>query len=455
MKLKFKLSLFWSVYLSFCVGGLITLAIVFLVLDKLSEIDQNHDFYNDVSHFYQELEKERKQQKKPALQFYAQLKGVEHLPFRVYFSLKKSTLIPSETHYLTTINNTPIYIKSNGAMIAIFKLQSAGYVSFKDHENSILENEQEQDEQAQLNHNWDIEEYSVFIVLISLLLMSAAITFFTIKKLEQRLSNLVELYHDFGTGNLHVRANNQLPYPLNKLANGFNDMAALIEKKINEEKIFANTIPHELKTPLSRIQLATGILQQDDLTSAQLALLQNIETYVEEMDKLCQSIGVLSQLHRPQQQELQAINLAHLINERIEKLGQQNKLTINFIDNTPVTYQFTTNILLLQLVIDNLLSNASRHANQHIIVTLTLDEKVTLCIEDDGEGIASAKRDLVFLPYYRQDDSRSRDTGGFGLGLAIVKSCLHHLNGTIELDKSPTLKGARFCVYLPIQTIPA
>jgi two-component system sensor histidine kinase RstB len=72
-----------------------------------------------------------------------------------------------------------------------------------------------------------------------------------------------------------------------------------------------------------------------------------------------------------------------------------------------------------------------------------------VCVEDDGPGIAEDDRKRIFEAFARLDDSRTRASGGYGLGLSIVSRIAYWFGGRIEVDASPTLKGARFTMSWP------
>jgi signal transduction histidine kinase len=103
----------------------------------------------------------------------------------------------------------------------------------------------------------------------------------------------------------------------------------------------------------------------------------------------------------------------------------------------------------LRMLINNLLSNAIKYANAKISLETRVDnDKVKFIIEDDGIGISNEVRDKVLLPFYR-DDSQSQS--GYGIGLAFVQRIVTRFGGTIVIQKSPALGGAKITVSL-IQT---
>jgi len=103
----------------------------------------------------------------------------------------------------------------------------------------------------------------------------------------------------------------------------------------------------------------------------------------------------------------------------------------------------------LTRLVRNLISNAARHADTRVVLSLrTVGSEAVLLVEDDGPGIAEADRTRVFERFVRLEDSRSRDEGGAGLGLALVRAVVSAHGGSVMATDS-ALGGAAFEIRLP------
>jgi signal transduction histidine kinase len=103
----------------------------------------------------------------------------------------------------------------------------------------------------------------------------------------------------------------------------------------------------------------------------------------------------------------------------------------------------------LARMVRNLVENAARHAGSIVDIGLVEnDGRITLTVDDDGDGVPAADRQRIFERFTRTDSSRSRDTGGVGLGLAVVRATARRHGGEVLCLDSP-LGGARFEVSLP------
>ena len=108
---------------------------------------------------------------------------------------------------------------------------------------------------------------------------------------------------------------------------------------------------------------------------------------------------------------------------------------------------------LLGRAVDNLLSNAALYspAGARIRVrTLRLDGRPTLVVENTGVQIGAEALPRLFEPFYREEQSRNRRTGGSGLGLYLVKMILDRHGARCEIEN--ITDGVRARVIFPPET---
>jgi len=264
----------------------------------------------------------------------------------------------------------------------------------------------------------------------------------------EKLTKIDHISEQIGRGEFEVQKERELSAPLNKLAESLHLMASALSHKFNDSQVFAQAVPHELRTPLSRIQLATGILRQKSPSEDQLALIDNIDDYIDDIDELCSQIITFSKLsinNKPVPK--QSLNIGEFIHTRVQQLDLPSDKTVR-VSGTP-DIELAVNEVNLRLVVDNLLNNAGLYAVHQVVVTIEEDKNsVTLRVTDDGAGILDQDKADVFVPFARVDKSRNRKTGGLGLGLAITAAAVNTLNGSITIEDA-TPSGASFIVILP------
>jgi len=93
-----------------------------------------------------------------------------------------------------------------------------------------------------------------------------------------------------------------------------------------------------------------------------------------------------------------------------------------------------------EILMSNLIVNAIQHSIEGAEVCVDMQiigERAVVRVRDTGTGIATEALPHIFERFYREDSSRSRNTGGAGLGLAICKSIVQSVGGSISVESDP------------------
>jgi signal transduction histidine kinase len=230
---------------------------------------------------------------------------------------------------------------------------------------------------------------------------------------------------------------------LSVLARNLDEMSARLSGLIQSQKELTAALSHEMRTPLARIRFALAIVSQSsgDELEAELA---EINADVQEIDGLIASILNYARLDHPDlRMNWQLAPLAAWLRQTLDGCRQQQK-ALQIVGDDAVDAAWM-DPRLMALALSNLVVNACRYAREK--VTLTVSQhgaEYQLAVEDDGEGIPESARGSVFKAFTRLDTSRNRATGGHGLGLAIVTRIAALHGGTVAVDNSTALGGARF-----------
>ena len=133
-----------------------------------------------------------------------------------------------------------------------------------------------------------------------------------------------------------------------------------------------------------------------------------------------------------------------------EALKTQKEIHLNA---PPLTLTVEAERRYLHRVVQNLVGNAVRYGDHQVLVSGGINDSgmAYVCVEDDGPGIPEDERERVFEAFARLDDSRTRASGGYGLGLSIVSRIAYWFGGSVKVDQSPSLGGARFPI--PTSTV--
>ncbi len=215
--------------------------------------------------------------------------------------------------------------------------------------------------------------------------------------------------------------------------------------KLKQE--FIANASHELKTPVTSIQLAveTAItaLENSELEDTR-KFLNQILNDSQRMTMLLSDLLDLSQLevNNPKKE---IVNLKNIVEAEIGYLPEENKKRVNF---ESVDIDFLIDPDDFSMIVRNLLRNACNYSEQNkkIDVNLFFDNsEIVLSIQDRGRGISKADQARIFERFYRVDKGRSRALGGTGIGLSIVKHAVERNNGDIQV-KSNLGEGSEFIV---------
>ena len=208
-------------------------------------------------------------------------------------------------------------------------------------------------------------------------------------------------------------------------------MAARIDGLIHGQKRFLGDIAHELCSPLARLQMSLGILEQ----RATEADASYIRTASEKAEQIGGLVGELLSFSKASfggsSIQLRTVRVREVADEAIRREKTDGA---EILVDVPGDLHVSAEPDLLIRAIANLLRNSIRHAaaSGPIALRATRDgDEVTVAIADQGPGVPDAELPKIFDAFYRVDSSRTRDTGGIGLGLAIVKTCIDSCSGTV------------------------
>ncbi|TKB50979.1 hypothetical protein FCL40_00020 [Ferrimonas sediminicola] len=289
------------------------------------------------------------------------------------------------------------------------------------------------------------------LMLFALMLSAfGAVLYLPARQLQRQIRQLAHTQERFGRGALGARALVPRSEPVRQLSKGFNRMADAISRSVEESRVLAQAVPHELRTPLSRIQLANGLLRKQCDKPEQVELLDDIDNYIEDMDQLTQQVLTLFRLNSPDRRpcsEQPDQPLSQVLEQRLQWFQQTGTLPVRA--SIPPLPPIEVNPTCFRLLLDNLMSNAQRYGHSQVRLSAEpCGAGVRVHVDEDGQGIPNADRRRIFIPFSRLDSSRTQATGGLGLGLAIAQAAAHRLGATLSVGDSD-LGGARFTIEIP------
>jgi signal transduction histidine kinase len=218
---------------------------------------------------------------------------------------------------------------------------------------------------------------------------------------------------------------------LRRLGTTLNRMLGRLHIAGEQQRAFIADAAHELRSPIASLQTQLEVALATSPTAEQWpGIAADVLTDVERLGSVAADLLLLARLDAKSQGPLELVDLGHLI------------------DPAGASILVRGNDVALRRLLDNLQSNAARHATE-VCTSIELEaDYAVVTVDDNGPGIAVADRDRVFDRWVRLDEGRSRDDGGSGLGLSIARSIARHHGGDITLDASP-LGGLRAQLRIP------
>lgn len=306
----------------------------------------------------------------------------------------------------------------------------------------------------------------LMVVLAVLFLAVAVGAYPVVRRLTRRLEALQRGVERFGSGSLGHRVEDAGKDEVAQLAAAFNRAADRIESLVQSHSRLVANASHELRSPLARLKVALGLLQESSATTSpasssaqegpmRMRLRQEIENNLRELDALIEELLLSSRLQaqagqaEPHAQAGAAVgfDLLATVAEEVAKSGAE---LIAADGVTPVRGEER----LLRRAVRNLLENAARYGQGEVQVELKhvqMDGKpwAEVLVMDRGPGVPAHEAQRIFEPFYRLP-GHAESEGGVGLGLALVRQIAQHHGGQAEVQPREG-GGSCFLIRVPLQ----
>ena len=299
--------------------------------------------------------------------------------------------------------------------------------------------------------NWMPFQLSAGITLFSLFLLSLGV-YGLILPLERKIRQVRYALNRMKSGDLSLRVPIEGSDEMANLASSYNNMSDHIQRLIEAQRELMRAVSHELRTPVARIRFGMEMLAEEDDYDYRIQQMEMIDRDIEALNTLIDEIMTYAKLEQGTPsldfEEIILLDLLSQVAVETEALKTQKEIELI----PPATAIIVdAERRYLHRVVQNLVGNAVRYCDHKVRISggIQGDGNAYICVEDDGQGIAEEDRVRIFEAFARLDDSRTRASGGYGLGLSIVSRIAYWFGGTIEVDESPDLGGARFIMRWP------
>ena len=386
-------------------------------------------------------------------------------------------VVPSDEDYNQVLEGKPVFISNNleNKTTVMTKLSSLvdTYLYISRNIDSEILRYLNETEQA-VNFYYSVENSQtgikvtfavIYIIVVTLLLFlstSIAITFAS--KLTKPIINLIGASDSISKGALDVKVPElETDDEFKQLNRNFNSMIErlkeqqdklLITERYEAWETVARKLAHEIKNPLTPIQLSIDSLREKYKNKLKNEgqqfekYLETINRQIKDIEKLVNEFSNFARMPRP---ILKKINLVNLINQSLEFIKMTSKSSINLISKNKKTFihgdEDQLNRVFINLIKNSeeaFEENSEKDKNFKGIIDIEINNNndyINCRLTDNGPGITDPKKAMT--PYFTTKKK------GTGLGLPIVTKIINEHSGTISITNKKKGQGIMINISLP------
>lgn len=210
-----------------------------------------------------------------------------------------------------------------------------------------------------------------------------------------------------------------------------------LTRQIAQRTTMLAGVSHDLRTPLTRMKLQIALMAAN-------ADAEELSRDITDMEEMLDAY--LAFARGDEAEAAVPVDLGMLLGE-IVAAARRQKPHVAF--DAPAGMSIIMRRNAMKRCLTNLVGNALRYGSRTDIRVSAADHNVTITVDDDGPGIDALRREDMFRPFTRMEESRNPTTGGVGLGLTIARDIARAHGGDVVLEDSP-LGGLRARVWLPV-----
>ncbi|RQR49546.1 sensor histidine kinase [Burkholderia sp. Bp9140] len=270
------------------------------------------------------------------------------------------------------------------------------------------------------------------------LALVAAVLWLRVLRLNAAIRQLAAAVEDHGLEALPRSLVERGAPPIARLAGAINDAHHQHAERVTELLHVLAAYAHDLRTPLTRVMLRSGMLEDRTLRDA-------MERDLVEMGELIEASLACARLQCSVAEPPRCVDVDELLGSLVDNYRDAGLAVAldGRVDCPLVTFPHA-----LRRVLVNLIDNALRYGRDVRLCVRVDARRVMLAVVDSGPGIVPAEMEAVFTPWYRAPQTSARAPGS-GLGLAIARRLTQAMQGELQLNNRST-GGLEARVTLPL-----
>jgi heavy metal sensor kinase len=259
------------------------------------------------------------------------------------------------------------------------------------------------------------------------------------------VNNVIQTANRITKENLQERI--QLPEArdeIYKLISTINELLDRLEENLIREKQFTSDASHELRTPLSVIKGTLEVLVRKPREVKQYE--EKINYCIKETDRMTKLIDQLLFLAKYDSGKMLPdktnVNIKKIFDgtvNRLETILSEKEIKINIKADSDTSA--VADGSMMEIIFENVITNSVKYSGNQSEINVQFsdnDSYLECIIKDTGIGMTDDQIKKIFDRFYRTDESRNSEAGGFGLGLSIVKKFCELQEIDLSVESQPS-----------------
>jgi len=264
--------------------------------------------------------------------------------------------------------------------------------------------------------------YRLLFSLAVLLVAVVGVSLVAVRWATRPLNMLADAADELGRNINRPPMQEKGPLEVARAARAFNTMQARLAGYIRERTRVLAAMSHDLKTPVTRLRLRSELLGDPQLKAK----------FTKDLDEMESMVGATLDFlrgleNREPVKPVDIMALLESLQADMAEMGGWVRIAGSALKPYPGRPQ------ALKRCLANVLENAVKYGKSARVIVDDDDTRLEIRIQDEGPGIPQAELKKVFEPFYRVENSRSRETGGTGLGLTIARGIVEAHGGQLSL----------------------
>lgn len=300
-----------------------------------------------------------------------------------------------------------------------------------------------------------------WIRIVLMLFVSGLICYVLARYIARPLTELSGTSKLIADGELSARVSDKVCQRRDEfgaLGRDYNSMTGRLVDQLNRQTQLLRDVSHELRSPLTRLQVAIGLVDRE-ANASNMKPIDRIETEAGRLEDMIGRILSVSRMENSEQElDLQPLEIVELVSDVARDARYEARASNkDVIMHLAAPIESIGDDALIRSAVENIVRNAIRYTDAQRPVEIRVareqngSDRAVISVFDGGPGVPEEDLEKLFDPFFRVSSARDRHTGGVGLGLSIAERAVRVHGGEIAA-RNRVDGGLCVSIRLPVQT---